>query len=214
MDSFLRQMGLLFGFRDSVEPKFVENPPVTKVRKSGGNSNSSSRLRDPLLEERVSTLLLPVAPQLCRMVTVGWNSRMRTTAGIAIASRWEIWLNPALRQISEAEVEKTLLHELAHLVAQHRHGRRRLAPHGPEWRQACVDLGIPNEKRTHQLPFIGRRMKRCYRLRCPGCGESHDRVRRPRGRIACLTCCRAHNGGRYDERFRFEIFRAEEGLGT
>jgi predicted SprT family Zn-dependent metalloprotease len=139
------------------------------------------------------------------MVTVGWNSRMRTTAGIAIASRREIWLNPALRDISEDEVEKTLLHELAHLLAQHRHGRRRIAPHGAEWRQACIDLGIPDEKRTHQLPFVGRRMKRRYRLRCPGCGHSHERVRRPRGRIACLACCRIHNGGRYDERFRFEL---------
>ena len=73
---------------------------------------------------------------------MGWNARMRTTAGVAVASRWEIWLNPALRGISPHEVERTLLHELAHLLAQHRVGRRRIAPHGQEWRQACQDLGI------------------------------------------------------------------------
>jgi predicted SprT family Zn-dependent metalloprotease len=130
---------------------------------------------------------------------------MRTTAGVAIAARWEIWLNPALRTISEAEVEQTLLHELAHLVARHRHGRRRIAPHGAEWRQACRDLGIPDEKRTHQLPFEGRQLKRRYRLRCPACGESHERVRLPRRRVACLACCRRHHDGLYHERFRLEV---------
>jgi hypothetical protein len=48
-------------------------------------------------------------------------------------------------------------------------------------------------------------MKRRYRLRCPGCGESHSRVRRPRRRVACLICCRTHNDGRYDDRFRFQV---------
>jgi len=56
-------------------------------------------------------------------------------------------------------------------------------------------------------------MKRRFMLRCPGCGESHERVRRPRGRFACLACCRRHNRGLYDERFRFEvIFKEEEGV--
>jgi predicted SprT family Zn-dependent metalloprotease len=105
--------------------------------------------------------------------------------------------------ISEEEVHRTLLHELAHLVAQYRSGRRRIAPHGDEWRQACRDLGIPGEGRTHQLPFEGRRMKRKYLLRCPVCGDSHARVRRPKRRIACLSCCRLHHGGLYHERFRF-----------
>ena len=37
------------------------------------------------------------------------------------------------------EVDRTLRHELAHLLAQWRVGRRRIAPHGKEWRQACRD---------------------------------------------------------------------------
>ena len=28
-----------------------------------------------------------------------------------------------------------------------------IAPHGAEWRQACRDLGIPNESRCHDLPL-------------------------------------------------------------
>lgn len=211
MGSFLQQMGLFFGLREreGIEDDTPSSPPVKNAERERASLSSPSKWRDSHLEAHVSTLLVSVAPQLYGMVSVGWNSRMRTTAGIAITSRREIWLNPALQEISDAEVEKTLLHELAHLVAQHRHGRRRIAPHGFEWRQACIDLGIPDEKRTHQLPFAGRRMKRRYRLRCPGCGEAHERVRRPRGRIACLACCRNHNGGHYDERFRFLMTELE-----
>jgi hypothetical protein len=170
----------------------------------------TSKTRDPVLEQRARDMVRELAPSLAPLLVVGWNSRMRTTAGVAIASCREIWLNPALREISLEEVDRTLLHELAHLLAQHRHGRRRLAPHGPEWRQACRDLGIPGEGRTHQLPFTARRIKRRYLLRCPGCGESHDRVRIPRRRIACLSCCRTHNRGIYDERFRFVVARIAE----
>lgn len=187
--------------------KFLFGETVPELRKAG---YAHPKKRDPLLEERSRVLLHPFAPKLSDMVTVGWNPRMRTTAGIANAARWEVWLNPSLRDISENEVEKTLLHELAHLLAQYRHGRRRLSPHGPEWREACRDLGIPDEKRTHQLPFVGRRMKRRYLLRCPGCGEGHQRVRRPKGTVACLACCRSHNKGTYDERFRFQISTVEE----
>jgi hypothetical protein len=201
MTSFFGQLKLLFGHH--VDERGV--PQRISSSLAGSERLANPRKRDPLLEELSRALLLPFAPKLSTLVTVGWNPRMRTTAGIAIAARSEVWLNPALRDISEAEVEKTLLHELAHLLAHHRHGRRRLSPHGPEWRQACRDLGIPDEKRTHQLPFVGRKMKRRYRLRCPGCGESHQRVRRPRGRLACLACCRAHSGGAYDERFRFQV---------
>ena len=172
-------------------------------------SSGNSRKRDPILEQQARELLHPIAPKLSPLIIVGWNSRMRTTAGVAIASRWEVWLNPALCEISEAEVEKTLLHELAHLLAQHRYGHRRLAPHGQEWRKACCDLGIPDEKRTHQLPFVSRRMRRRYLLSCPGCGVSHSRVHRPRRRIACLACCRAHNNGSYDERFQFQLLERE-----
>ena len=205
MTSLLGQMKLLFGGVGEIT-RSLPALPVPLAPKSRSEFMEtrliSYRTRDPVLEKRSRELLSPHAPRLAPLVVVGWNARMRTTAGVAISSRCEVWLNPALRAISVEEVDHTLLHELAHLLAQHRHGRRRLAPHGPEWRLACHDLGIPGEGRTHQLPFPGRRMKRRYLLRCPGCGDSHERVRAPRRAVACLSCCRTHNGGRYHERFR------------
>lgn len=168
-----------------------------------------SKRRDPLLEEQVRRALAGIDPSLAASVNAGWNGRMRTTAGVAVLARNEIWLNPALKEISEQEVERTLLHELAHLLARHRNPHRRIEPHGQEWKKACLDLGIGGEARTHALPFHARRMKRRFILRCPACGRHHERVRRPRRPLACLFCCRSHNGGIYDERFRFEVIGKE-----
>ena len=174
-----------------------------------GHGSRGSRRRDPLLEEKVRKALQALDPALGALVTAGWNSRMRTTAGIAVLGRNQIWLNPGLRDVSEEEVDRTLLHELAHLLARHRHPHRRIDPHGAEWREACRDLGIPGESRTHLLPFHARRLKRRFILRCPVCGSQHERVRRPRRPLACLACCRAHHGGLYDEKFRFVISRKD-----
>lgn len=178
-------------------------------RLRSASSHHGSKRRDPALEERVRSALRGIDPELASSVRAGWNHRMRTTAGIALLSTKEIWLNPALREISEAEVGRTLLHELAHLLAQHRNGRRRLRPHGSEWRVACRDLGIPDESRTHRFPFQGRRLRRRYRLECPSCGLVYKRVRPPKRRLACLACCRAHHGGLYSEKFRFVVKRLE-----
>lgn len=161
--------------------------------------------RDLVLEEQARQLLQRHSPRLAEHVTVVWNPRMRTSAGLASYRRCQVILNPALKKISEAEVDKTLRHELAHLLACDRAGRKRIAPHGHEWRQACIDLDIPNESRTHQLPFVRRCQQRKLFYQCPSCQETLSRVRKPRRKIACLACCRKYAGGRYDERFRFEI---------
>lgn len=135
-------------------------------------------------------------------VRVVWSSRLRSTAGTATTSLALVRLNSALLQFGAGEVETTLKHELAHLVAHERSGRRRIAPHGPEWQQACRELGLLNEPRCHRLPLPRRQLQRKLAYRCPSCGLVLQRVRALRRRSACLACCRRHNHGRYDERFR------------
>jgi predicted SprT family Zn-dependent metalloprotease len=103
------------------------------------------------------------------------------------------------------EVDRTLRHELAHLLAQWRVGRRRIAPHGSEWRQACRDLGIADETRCHNLPFTSKTLPPRYVYRCPNCKEEFPRVRRIRRAVACLACCREHNRGQFDSRFRLRL---------
>ncbi|MBV9008242.1 MAG: SprT-like domain-containing protein [Verrucomicrobia bacterium] len=143
-------------------------------------------------------------PQLAGRVRVSWNRRMRTTVGRAEPARLRIILNPALRAFGHAEIERTVRHELAHLLAQHRARRRRILPHGKEWRQACSDLGIPGEPACHKLPLPARRFVRRYVYRCGHCGEEFPRVRRIRRAIACLACCRRYSTGNYDERYRLQ----------
>jgi len=141
--------------------------------------------------------------ELAARVIVRWNARMRSTAGTAFPKKALVHLNPRLREFGDDEIDRTLRHELAHLLAHHRAGRRRIAPHGREWRKACLELGLADETRCHSLPLPRRKLTARHRYRCPRCGFEIARVKPIRLKSACLACCRAHNGGRYDERFRF-----------
>jgi predicted SprT family Zn-dependent metalloprotease len=143
-------------------------------------------------------------PELSRRVQVRWNPRMRTTAGRAWWPDRVIELNPKLNELPSGELWRTLKHELAHLVAYERAGRRRIEPHGPEWRAACADLGIPGERPFHTLPLKGRRMKRNYSYSCPSCQSTFQRVRRIRRMVACYDCCRKFTGGQFDSQFRLK----------
>lgn len=140
--------------------------------------------------------------KLSEKISVTWNSRMRTTVGRAYWPDCRIELNPRLREFSEEETQRTLKHELAHLVAYARSGRRKIAPHGAEWRTACIDLGIPGESVRHTLPLSPRKMLRKYAYTCPACSALIHRVRPIKRPSACHNCCRRHNGGRYHQRYR------------
>ncbi len=140
--------------------------------------------------------------ELARKVRVYWNSRMQTTAGRAIWPDRMIEMNPKLRDCDPDELWRTLKHELAHLVAYERYGRRQIDPHGIEWQTACNDLGIPGEGAYHSLPFKGRKVTRKHIYICPGCSTVVRRVRPFRRAVACYDCCRKHGDGQYIDRFR------------
>jgi predicted SprT family Zn-dependent metalloprotease len=149
------------------------------------------------------------AENLAGRVIVEWSARLRSAAGRAEYATAKILLNCRLSEYGEAEIDRTLRHELAHLLAHFRSGRRRLAPHGAEWRKACSDLGISNENRCHHLPFPVRRQRRRYLYVCGQCRREFPRSRRFRRASACLACCRAFNRGHYDERFRLKLVKQD-----
>lgn len=186
---FYRQLEFLFGRKKE---------PVREAVPEGGGDGV-----DRALTEQCAGLLEGLGMEdLAGRVVVVWNRRMRTTAGRAFWPEGKIELNPKLEELAPDEVEVTMLHELAHLLAYARAGRRRIAAHGREWRQACADLGIPGERATHSLPLPGRKMKRRWRYTCPVCGEGFDRVRRMKRYAGCYACCKKHNGGYYHKKFR------------
>jgi len=163
------------------------------------------RGRDTALETEARELLCSLgAKRIASELRVEWNSRLQTAAGRVDYRQKLISLNPRLIEHPE-EIERTLRHELAHFLAQFRAGRQRISPHGPEWEQACRDLGIAGEKRCHTLPFPAKRHTRRFIYRCPNCRRAFPRVRKLKRTVACLACCRAHNRGEFDVRFRLKL---------
>ena len=197
----LRQ--LEFAFRTVAgigDPGRVGAPPDVGVTAPGHN-NAKPNVD---LEETARELLGSLgAARIANDLRVEWNSHLKTAAGRADYHEKLISLNPRLSEFP-IEIDRTLRHEVAHILAQFRVGRRKISPHGVEWQQACIDLGIADEKRCHHLPFPARTFAALFVYRCPNCHQEFPRVRRMRRAVACLACCRKHNGGHFDPRFRLK----------
>ncbi len=186
-----RQMNFSF-----LEPDRKETSASVMDREPAGG------LKDELVAECREILTALRLHSLADRLEVEWNRRMRSTAGRATWPIAVIELNPNLLKISREEVRRTVLHELAHLVAYERAAGRRITAHGPEWQRACSDVGIPGEKATHDLALPSRTLRRKWHYACPACGTSFERVRRFKGRVACYDCCRENHSGEYHDRFR------------
>ena len=167
--------------------------------------------RDAALEATAREILAAVeAGELGRQVHVEWNARLYSGAGRADSRRNLISLNPRLREHDPAEIDRTLRHELAHLLAQFRAGPRRIPPHGAQWRRACRDLGIADEARCHTLPFPVKQRVRRFLYRCSRCGKDFPRVRPIKRAVACLECCRKYNRGKFDPKARLRLVESEK----
>ena len=187
-------------------PKQLELDFTHLTRTVVSNSDRQPIGGEPELERRAHELLRANgAGRIAGEVRVEWNPRLTSCAGRVNYRAKLISLNPLLIDHGFEEIERTFLHELAHLLAQFRAGRKRILPHGSEWRRACADLGIGDEKRCHTLPLPVRRRLRRYVYRCPKCRRDFPRVRRIHRIVACLACCRAHNKGRFDKRFKLRL---------
>jgi predicted SprT family Zn-dependent metalloprotease len=202
---------LCFGFTDTLPAPPVATPPSPEFEEEAIGPMTNEEPDDealprghaPDLEDECRQMLLNLGmEQPTALLKVLWNPRLRSTAGYAKYPSWCIELNPRLIAF-DGQVARTLRHELAHLVAYHRAGRRRIEPHGAEWRQACADLGIPGEPAHHRLPLPRSQHQRRHAYQCPVCASIVHRVRAFHRSTACLACCRKYAGGHFDERFKF-----------
>jgi len=205
-----RQLDFIAALEGLIAPFLPKQKPVEgKPEAASAASERKGGVRLPDLEATARELLRGIGcAKLAGRVQVRWHSRLRTTAGQAFYAESLVRMNPRLMEFGMEEVDKTLRHELAHLVARARAGRGRIEPHGKEWRQACRDLGLVDEKRCHDLPLPRSRQRVRHWYRCPQCRRNYDRVRPFRRAVACMECCRAHARGRYDERFRLVKVRS------
>src|SRR5438067_10246558 len=196
-----------FAFETTAALTSILSVRERRTTKSPGEGHLVGSSHDVDLESKAREILYELgASKLASAIRVEWNSRLKTSAGRADYRQKLISLNPRLREHPD-EIDRTLRHELAHILAQFRAGRRRILPHGGEWRTACRDLGIGDEKSCHNLPFAARTFPARFVYRCPSCREEFPRVRRIGRAVACLACCRKHNGGNFDARFRLRLVR-------
>jgi predicted SprT family Zn-dependent metalloprotease len=201
----LRQLEFAFRSTDilSVGPPGV-SPGELALEPAGRMPARLTAETAVLLQTARQLLRLLGAERIAKELRVEWNARLKTAAGRVDYHQKLISLNPRLVE-HPAEIDRTLRHEVAHILAQFRAGRRGISPHGPEWIQACRDLGIGGEKRCHSLPFPAKRYAPRFIYRCPNCRRDFPRVRKIKRTVACLACCHAHNGGDFDARFRLKL---------
>jgi SprT protein len=200
----LRQLEFAFQTADPLTS--IRSLRESRTTKSPGKRHAVASSRDVALEAKAKELLSSLgAKRIAAELRVEWNSRLQTAAGRADYRQKLISLNPRLVE-HPGEIDRTLRHELAHILAQFRQkSRRRISPHGSEWQQACRDLGVAGEKRCHTLPFPAKRIAARFIYRCPNCRGDFPRVRKLKRTVACLACCRAHNRGEFDVTFRLKL---------
>lgn len=131
-----------------------------------------------------------------------WSGRLSTSAGRAELVRRRILLNPRLLLRVPDQVDRILVHEVAHLAAHVLHGPG-IKPHGPEWRALMARAG-QNPEACHRFPIAGLQRRRFYYLHmCSSCGGRA--VRRRSQTMRCSRCPRA-------EIHRFRAPRTRAGL--
>jgi len=120
----------------------------------------------------------------------------RRRFGMCAHRRRLISLSAHLTELnSEDVVTDTLLHEIAHALVGANHG------HDEIWIEQAVAIGCNGERCyssdeviTPEKTFIGT---------CPSCGKTIQRFVRKRG-LACGSCCKKHNGGKYSKQYKFK----------
>jgi predicted SprT family Zn-dependent metalloprotease len=118
-------------------------------------------------------------------IPVRWNRRLRRAGRAVIERRGggvraAIELSPAYFEVYPDDLAGILVHEAVHV------GLALLSRpfgHGAAFRRACLSAG----GRLHSRPMPGR----VWRYRCPTCGETLERRRRPSGDRWCAPCISA-----------------------
>jgi SprT protein len=131
-------------------------------------------LAESLLDDLGQRLPLGYRP------TLRWR-RLRVSAGLAHFREGAISLSVEILTTKE-RLADTLLHEYAHLLAFARHGAAGKG-HGPAWRQAMADVGLPAVVR-HRYEVRRNSRRQVVLYACARCGVQIERSRRfARGRL-------------------------------
>lgn len=121
---------------------------------------------------------------------VCFNTRIRRTAGQCIRPSKTIELSlPSVKANRVRAVRDLVLHEIAHALTT--------GGHDIVWKKVAAALGaVPTPWGLMKAPG-GK-----YVLVCRSCNTRMNRFRRPKRNVACRACC----GGKYDARFKLEVY--------
>lgn len=174
--------------RPTVDPKSLK-PPHVNLAIPVGTSPS-----------RRGVLIRTYALELYKQYGIsdwrfGYDSAKRR-AGACHGSRKLITLSSFFATHNSAEeIQGTIVHEIAHALApasEH---------HGPIWRAIAIAMGDSGDRCYDNKKVIMPKGRFVYE--CPGCKkEVHRHKRIGSSGTACGTCCRTHNGGRYDAKYK------------
>lgn len=136
-----------------------------------------------------------------------FNSRLRTSAGRFVPGTRRALFSqqrPPLIEVAQylveeadsfALIEDTIAHEMIHYWLWVRY-----QPYGhtEAFYRKMKEMGV---SRYNQVP---RQKPHKYIYRCPSC-LIEFKARRKLGPLACLHCCKTHNEGRFDPRFKIVL---------
>lgn len=116
----------------------------------------------------------------------GWSfrfDRARTRFGCCNYRDRVISLSRLLTERNElAEVQETLLHEIAHALVGAGAG------HGPVWKRKAVEIGCSGA-RCHSADMPQGQ----WQASCSGCGRTYYRHRQPKRNYSCGQCSNSYN---------------------
>ncbi len=117
--------------------------------------------------------------------------RFKRKAGQYHHGERKIRISRHLLENHPEEVIETIKHELGHALVMHRHGKRKIKPHGKEWNSMMEELGVSNPEACHSLQLTDYK----YIVRCTNseCDAELGRYRKSRlvkkpGLYACKKC--------------------------
>lgn len=142
------------------------------------------------------------------LIQKGWTLRFdnsKRRAGLCCEDRLNgnyISLSKVLLPLHTNEsVKNTILHEIAHALVGCKHGHNRV------WVKKAKEIGCNGKRCYNNNAFIegGKEAiiaQSKYTMTCPKCGKKSAAHRKPKRKKACGDCCRAHNGGKYTEKYK------------
>lgn len=151
---------------------------------------------EPKWEQEINSWIAQTLSRVgMKHLKIGWSwNKRHYDIGLAFSKECRIeFSEPLWAKATPAERYETVVHEVCHITADRRHGKRCI--HGPEWRDEMRLAGFPNPQRCHDVDAgITRKKQQRIKAQC-GCGAvtsvgptQAQRIQRGQQSYHCTRC--------------------------